>query len=81
MRKYLTLLLTEKGITNDISNEMTIDGHFGLTYEMQIDYICAADKAIQNQIRKTFVKIDFLNGDVNHYWEYITQGMLKACGY
>ena len=81
MKRYLTDLLTEKGITGDISNEMNVDGHFGLTYEMQIDFICEADLNTQATIRNTFVKIDFLNGDVKHYWDYITQGMLKSLGY
>tara|TARA_R110000823_G_scaffold266679_9_gene386455 strand:- start:6231 stop:6476 length:246 start_codon:yes stop_codon:yes gene_type:complete len=81
MKKYLTLLLTEKGITNDITNDMIIDGHYGLTYEMQIDFICSADKDTIATIRKTFVKIDFLNGNVAHYWEHITKGMLASLGY
>jgi hypothetical protein len=81
MKTYLTALLTEKGITNDIANEMLVDGHFGLTYEMQIDFICSAPAATQDTIRKTFVKIDFLNGDVNDYWMHITNGMLKSLGY
>ena len=81
MKSYLTNLLTEKGITNSIENEMIIDGHFGLTYEMQIDFICSMPKNIQDQIKTNFVKIDFLNGDVNHFWEYLTKGMLKSLGY
>lgn len=78
---YLELLLTEKGITNDIENDMNVDGHIGLTFKMQIDYIAAADAATQKTILNNFTKIDFLNGDVKHFWDYITTGMLKACGY
>ena len=81
MRKYLIALLTEKGITKSIENEMTIDGHFGLTYEMQIDFICSAQKNIIAQIRKNFVMIDFRNGDIQHFWNHLTEGMLKSQGY
>lgn len=81
MKVYLTNLLTEKGITSNIDTDMNIEGHFGLTYEMQIDFICNQPASVQKQIRNNFVKIDFLNGDVNHFWEYITKGMLKSLGY
>ncbi|HDZ15509.1 hypothetical protein LCGC14_1210760 [marine sediment metagenome] len=81
MKTYLTNLLTEKGITSSIYNDMPIDGHFELTYEMQIDFICSMPQPIQQQIRKTFVKIDFANGDVKHFWDHMTTGMLESCVY
>ncbi len=81
MRKYLIALLTEKGITKSIQNEMMIEGHFGLTYDMQIRFICSAPKNVIKQIRDTFVKIDFKQGDVKHYWNHLTEGMLKHQGY
>lgn len=81
MKVYLKNLLEEKGITSSIENEMNIEGHFGLTYEMQIDFICNQPAPVQKQIRMNFVKIDFLNGDVNHFWKYLTDGMLKSLGY
>lgn len=80
-KNYLVALLTEKGITNDIDNDMNVEGHINLTYRMQIDFICAESNTTQETIRKNFVKIDFLNGDVKHFWDYITAGMLKACNY
>ena len=79
MKTYLTNLLTEKGI--DITDDMPVDGHFGLTYEMQIDFICSMPQPMQQQIRKNFVKIDFLNGDIFHFWNHMTTGMLESCGY
>jgi hypothetical protein len=81
MITYLTNLLTEKGITSDIEEDMNVDGHIGLTYEMVIDFICSMDKATQQKIRNNFVMIDFKNGDVLHFWNYIVQGMLKSLGY
>jgi len=81
MRKYLVALLIEKGITKSIENEMTIEGHYGLTYDMQIRFICSAPTHVINKIRSTFVKIDFKHGDVKHFWNFLTEGMLKEQGY
>lgn len=81
MRNYLTNLLIEKGITEDINFDMGVEGHINLTYKMQIEFICAADIATQKTIRNTFVKIDFMNGDVLDYWRHITRGMLASLNY
>lgn len=81
MKTYLTNLLAEKGITNSIDNAMIIDGHFGLSYEMQIDFICLTPQPMQKKIRETFVYIDFKNGDVEDYWNHLTKGMLESLGY
>lgn len=78
MRNYLENLITEKGIS--LESEINLEGHFGLTYQMLVDYIVEA-KQYHNQIRTTLVKIDFLNGDVFHYLNYLAVGMVKALGY
>ena len=78
MKNYLTTLIEEKG--KSIETEININGHFGLTYEMLIDYIQEA-KQYHNEIKTTLVKIDFLNGDVFHYLDYLANGMIKALGY
>ena len=78
MRTYLENLITEKGVS--LESEIKIDGHIGLTYQMLVDYIVEM-KPYHKEIRKTLVMIDFKNGDVFHYLDYLTKGMLKACGY
>jgi hypothetical protein len=78
MKTYLINLITEKGTSLD--QEIQIDGHFGLTYSMLVDFIEAAPQ-YHAQIRATLVKIDFLNGDVFHYLNHLTQGMVKSLGY
>ena len=78
MTTYLINLIEEKG--RSIQDEIQIEGHFGLTYEMLIDYIEGA-KDYHSQIRTTLVKIDFMNGDVFHYLQYLTEGMIKSLGY
>lgn len=78
MKNYLTTLIEEKG--KSIENEIQLDGHFGLTYEMLIDYIQEA-KQYHSQIKTTLVKINFLNGDVFHYLDFLAKGMVEALGY
>jgi hypothetical protein len=81
MNEYLVKLLTEKGITEDVENDMNIEGQINLTYQMQIDFICKMPLNIQKQIRDIFVKIDFQNGNVRHFWDHLTRGMLDSLGY
>ena len=75
---YLTTLIEEKGIS--IDTEIQIDGHYGLTYERLINYIESAPE-YRAQIKTTLVKIDFSNGDVFHYLDFLANGMLAALGY
>ena len=78
MRTYLTNLITEKG--RSLDDAITIEGHFGLTWQMLVDFVAEA-REYHNQIRTTLVKIDFCNGDVFDYLTHLAKGMLRACGY
>jgi len=78
MTKYLTTLIEEKG--HSIHEEITIDGHFGITYKMLIDFVAQMTECHAN-IRKTLVKIDFCNGDVFDYLGHLANGMVASCGY
>ena len=79
MRKYLINLIQEKGVSLD--DQLDIDGHFGITYQMLVDFICIIGKSHHKQIRTTLVAIDFKNGDVFHYLHHLAVGMLKSWGY
>lgn len=90
MTDYLTKLITEKG--RSLSDEMApngtythegevmLEGHFGLTWGDLVEYIESATDH-HKSIRDTLVKIDFHNGDVFHFLNYLAIGMLKAAGY
>jgi len=78
MKAYLTKLIEEKGKSLDA--EIEIEGHYGLTYEMLVDFISSIPE-YHETIRKTLVKIDFLNGDVFHYLKHLAKGMLASTGY
>ncbi len=78
MKAYLTTLIEEKG--RSTSDEIALDGHIGLTYEMLIDYIEEAPQ-YHVEIKTMIVRIDFKNGDVFHYLDFLAAGMIKALGY
>lgn len=78
MKKYLQTLIEEKG--KSLEDEINLDGHFGLTYQMLIDFIENANE-YHAQIKKTLVMIDFKNGDVFHYFNHLAEGMIASLGY
>jgi len=79
-RNYLTLLLTEKGISLEHTFEIHTDNLFGnhfVPMSVVFEFIESLDKTTQNKIKETLVLIDFKNGNVLHYLEYITKGMVQ----
>lgn len=78
--KYLQTLLEEKSISSE-TNLLENEGHFGLTVNMLVDFIYSMPANIIKQIENTFRKIDFLNGDVMNYINFLAKGMVKSLGY
>ena len=78
MKTYLETLIEEKGHSTE--DEINIEGHVGLTWQMLIDFIQEMPQ-YHNDIRTTLVKIDFKNGDVFHYLNFLAVGMVKSLGY
>ena len=74
MRTYLNNLIAEKRL----GTYLEVDGHIGFTYDMLIDAICAMPAPTKRKIRMTLVKIDFANGDVDHFLHYIARGLLNG---
>jgi hypothetical protein len=80
IRFYLETLLTEKGISLNHTFEVKSDSIFGNNYvpmEVVIEFIENLSPSIQEQIKKTLIQIDFKNGNVLHFLEYITKGMVE----
>lgn len=75
MNDYLCTLINEKGVS--IYEEIQIEGHFGLRWSDLIDFIVSLPEYHQ-KIKDTLVKIDFLNGDVFHYLNYLANGMVQS---
>ena len=73
MTKYLATLIEEKG--RSVDDTINLDGHFGLTYQILIDFI-QDQTSYHKQIKDTLVMIDFKNGDVFHYLDHLAAGMV-----
>lgn len=75
MKTYLENLITEKGVS--LEDEIVIEGHLGLTWQMLVDFIVPMTE-YHGQIRSTLVQIDFKNGDVFHYLNHLANGMVQT---
>ncbi len=78
MKTYLQTLIQEKG--SELDQEINIEGHYGITYEDLINFIDGM-KDYHQEIKNTLVKIDFHNGDVFHYLDFLAKGMVDSLGY
>jgi len=78
--KYLEILLEEKNISSE-TNLLENEGNLGLTIQMLIDFIYSMPANIRKQVENTFRKIDFMNGDVMNYINFLAKGMVKSSGY
>ena len=81
IRHYITTLLTEKGISMEHIFEIKSDGVFGNNYvplEVLIEFIESLDRRLQDQIRLKLIRIDFNNGNVLHFLEYLTKMMVQT---
>ena len=76
MKKYLKNLITEKG--RSLDEALRADqGHINLNWHVVIEFICNLPANIKKDIRNKLVVIDFKNGDVFHFLNYIVDGMIK----
>ena len=74
--KWLDTLVAEKGIHTD--RVILVDGPSGQNHmplEIVLDAIKATAPAEQAQIKATLVKIDFVNGDVMHFFEHLAKAL------
>jgi len=76
--KFISTMLDEKGI--DIDKDLNKPGHIGLTYRNLLEFIDSMPKETKAQIKKTFSQIDFRNGDINHYLDFLVNGMIQSMG-
>lgn len=77
-QRWLETFIDEKGL--DLDHEFTVehgeDIHF-LTLEFLVQIILKAPKHEQMQIRQKFVYIDFRNGDVMHFFNFLAGAYIK----
>jgi hypothetical protein len=84
-KNYITNLLTEKGIDLDDTFAIILPRHahvyeYGQFIEDLVE-LTDGDTKVREQIRRTFVKIDFVNGDVLDYVKHLATGIVKSAGY
>lgn len=77
MIHYIETLLEEKNISLDTSL-LEHEGNIGLTVKALVDFIYSMPKNIIRQVENTFRKIDFLNGDVMNYVNFLAKGMIQS---
>jgi len=78
MKTYLNNLITEKGL--DFETEIEVNGQSGwnlIPLGVVVEHILISTPAQQKQIRNTLVKIDFLNGDVMHFFTYLAKAIAR----
>ena len=76
MKKYLTILFSEKGISLDTSIE--VNGNSGTNYmtvETVLENILITTKEERKQIKDILVKIDFANGDILHFIKHLSKAI------
>ena len=76
--KWFKTFIDEKNLPMQewvITDKNGID-HF-ITSEVVIEAVKSASKAEQAQIKNTIVKIDFLNGNVMHFFNHLAKGLVN----
>lgn len=81
--RWIDTFVSEKGL--DTAHVFTVDTddiwerHF-IPLAVVIEAAKGAGAAEQAQIKQTFVMIDFKNGDVMHFFEFLARGLALAFG-
>lgn len=74
--KWLNTFVEEKGLFTD--QMISVEGASGVNMiplECLLDAIKSAPKHEQNSIKMTLVKIDFMNGDVMHFFRHLAKAI------
>ena len=77
MKNYLNTLLNEKGIsTETVLEAQGFEwGTNFITVSAVVDFIDSLDAINKANVKAKFIRIDFLNGDIMHFMNYIAKGM------
>jgi len=77
VKKYLVTFFDEKEIKFEAWEiEMHGETHF-IDTDFVIESILAAPPTEQTQIAATLRKIDFVNGNVNHFLKFLAESLVK----
>lgn len=78
MKSFVRTMVEEKGILEN-QFQVQVDGfvHF-MAVENVIELIEHAPSHEQKEIKRTFSMIDFKNGDLMHYIEFLAKAFIKT---
>jgi len=75
--EFIHRMLQEKNIPME-TYLLEDEGHIGLTLGMLLGFINSTQETHQKTIQNMFSKIDFHNGNLMHYIEFLAKGMTQA---
>jgi hypothetical protein len=79
-KQYFESFFAEKEIAYELFEiEFAGQTHF-IDTDFVIELIKKAPKGEQVQLRNTLVKIDFVNGNVNHFLKFLAESYIKNRG-
>lgn len=78
--KWIDTFLEEKGIEGNIFKVDHNDMVHYVEQDKLIEFIKTIPTEQKNQIKSTFVKIDFANGDCLHFLNHLANGYVIAHG-
>jgi len=80
IKNYLETLISEKGLDLEGTVLEVEGGDYGTNFiplGCIVEFILLSGKENQKKVRDTFVKIDFHNGDILHFFTHIATHMAK----
>lgn len=69
---FTKTMIEEKG--RELDDEISLPGHFGYTYGMLLKSLDSMPE-YRNQIKSNLSKIDFKNGNIFHFLDYLARGV------
>lgn len=76
--EWLNVFIEEKEINTAKTFEFIINETWNyLPLEVVLEFIESLPSDQQSVIKNTLVKIDFMNGDVYHFFKYLAKGMVQ----
>lgn len=75
--QWFDTLIEEKGIDPEAIFELETETEFHIMpYQMVFDAIKGTSTTEQEAIKRNLIKIDFVNGDIKHYFRHLAQALV-----
>jgi len=78
-KKWLETYIDESDMNTDKVFEFTVDGTWNyMPVSVVLEFIKSVPQNQKDKIKDTMVKIDFHNGNMYHYLEYLAKGISQV---